>query len=183
MNRVAPLYLLSAVDMPKTSSIVFTENLYTLHFYHSSDDLMKIWKIVVLCMVAALLAAPAVSAKEGYTVRPSTEETPPVSILVYDSITQGQTKTYTSNVGTGVNYLEVDLNWGDTADSLSLKIYTPGGSRLGTFYDIDDGVIDGRIHLDIVPNKGYVESGEWEYKVYGVSVIGTEDYNFNVAQH
>jgi len=68
-------------------------------------------------------------------VRPSTEKNPPVSILVYDSITQGQTKTYTSNVGTGVNYLEVDLNWGDTSDSLSLTIYTPGGSRLGTFYD------------------------------------------------
>ena len=168
--------------MPKTSSIVFTENLYTLHFYHSCD-IMKIWKIVVLCMVAAMLAAPAVSAKEGYTVRPSTEETPPVSILVYDSITQGQTKTYTSNVGTGVNYLEVDLNWGDTADSLSLKIYTPDSSSLGTFYDIDDGVIDGRIHLRIDPNQGYVEPGQWKYEVYGVSVIGTEDYNFNVYNH
>ncbi len=144
---------------------------------------MKIWKIVALFMVAALLAVPAVSAKEGYTVRPSTEETPPISILVYDSIIQGQTKTYTSNVGTGVNYLEVDLNWGDTADSLSLTIYTPGDSSLGTFYDNDDGVIDGRIHLDIVPNQGYVESGPWKFEVYGVSVVGTEDYNFNVYQH
>ena len=134
-------------------------------------------------MVAALLAAPAVSAKEGYTVRPSTEETPPVSILVYGSIIQGQTKTYTSNVGTGVNYLEVDLNWGDTADSLSLTIYTPDDNSLGTFYDIDDGAIDGRIHIDIVPNQGYVEPGQWKYEVYGASVIGTEDYNFNVAQH
>jgi hypothetical protein len=144
---------------------------------------VKIWKIVALFMVAALLAVPAVSAKEGYTVRNSTEETPPVSILVYDSIIQGQTKTYTSNVGTGVNYLEVDLNWGDTADSISLTIYTPGGSSLGTFYDNDDGVIDGRIHLDIIPDQGYVESGQWKFEVYGVSVIGTEDYNFNVAQH
>jgi len=144
---------------------------------------MKIWKIVALFVVAALLAAPAASAKEGYTVPPSIEEIPPISILVYDSIIQGQTKTYTSNVGTGVNYLEVDLNWGDTADSLSLTIYTPGGSSLGTFYDNDDGVIDGRIHIDIVPNQGYVESGQWKYEVYGASVIGTEDYNFNVAQH
>ena len=140
--------------------------------------------MVVLCMVAALLAAPAVSAKEGYTVRPSTEETSPVSILVYDSIIEDQTKTYTSNVGTGVNYLEVDLNWGDTTDSLSLTIYTPGGSSLGTFYDIYDGVIkDGRIHLNIDPNQGYVESGEWKYEVYGASVIGTEGYSFNVGQH
>jgi len=44
-------------------------------------------------MVAALLAVPAVSATE-YTVRPSSGETPPVTILIYDSITQGQTKTY-----------------------------------------------------------------------------------------
>ncbi|MGP8323808.1 MAG: hypothetical protein ACT6FG_07420 [Methanosarcinaceae archaeon] len=144
---------------------------------------MKIRTVVVLCMVAALLAAPAVSAKEGYTVRPFTEENPPVSILVYDSIIEDQTKTYTSNVGTGVNYLEVDLNWGDTTDSLSLTIYTPGGSSLGTFYDIDDGVTNGRIHLSIDPNQGYVQSGEWKYEVYGVSVIGTESYIFNVYNH
>ena len=144
---------------------------------------MKIWKIVALCVVAALLAAPAVSAKEGYTVRPSAEENPPISILMYDSITQGQTKTYTSNVGTSVDYLEVDLNWGDTTDSLSLTIYMPGGSSLGTFYDIDDGVIDGRIHIDLVPNQGYVQSGQWKYEVYGVSVIGTEGYSFNVYNH
>ena len=75
------------------------------------------------------------------------------------------------------------MNWGDTTDSLSLTIYTPGGSNLGTFYDIDDGVIDGRIHLGIDPNQGYVESGEWKYKVYGASVIETEGYSFNVGQH
>lgn len=144
---------------------------------------MKIWKIVTLCIIVALLAVPAVSAKEEYTVRPSTGEAPPISILVYNSITQGQTTTYTSNVGSGIEWLEADLNWGDTKDSLSLTVYTPSGSKVGTFYDSDDGVVDGRIHLDIVPNQGYIESGEWEFRVYGVSVIGTEDYNFNVAQH
>ena len=136
-------------------------------------------------MVAALLAAPVVSAKNTteYTVRPSSGETPPVSILIYDSITQGQTKTYYTNVGSAVNWLEVDLNWGDKTDSLSLTIYTPSGSSIGTYYDSSDGVIDGRIHIDIVPSQGYVESGQWKYEVYGVSVVGTEDYNFNVYQH
>lgn len=141
--------------------------------------------LITLFMVAALLAAPVVSAKNTteYTVRPSSGEIPPVSIQTYDSITQGQSKTYYTNVGTGVNWFEVDLNWGNQANSPSLTIYKPSGSSIGTYYDIDDGVIDGRIHIDIVPSQGYVESGEWKYKVYGVSVVGTEDYNFNVAQH
>ena len=38
-------------------------------------------------------------------------------------------------------------------------------------------------HLRIDPNQGYIESGEWKYEVYGVSVIETEDYNFNVYNH
>jgi len=140
--------------------------------------------LLALFIVAVLSVTPAVSLEEKeYTVHPSTGETPPVSILVYDSITQGQTKTYYTDVGTGVRWLEVDLNWGDRTDSLSLTIYTPSGSNLGTFYDIDDGIIDGRIHLDIVPNQDYVEPGLWKYKVYGVYVIGTEDYTFNVYQH
>ncbi len=140
--------------------------------------------LIALVMVAALLAAPAASAEEKeYTVRPSSGETPPVSILIYDSITQGQTKTYYTDVGSGVNWLEVDLNWGNKANSLSLTIYRPGGSSIGTFYDSSDGVIDGRIHIDIVPDQGYVESGRWRFQVYGVSVVGTEDYTFNVYQH
>jgi hypothetical protein len=53
-------------------------------------------------------------------------------------------------VGSGVNYLEVDLDWGDPTDSLSLTMYTPGGSNLGTYYDCGGG----RIHLDRVPNEG-----------------------------
>ena len=136
-------------------------------------------------MVAALLSAPVVSAKNTteYTVRPSSGETPPVSIQISDSITQSQTKTYYTNVGTGVNWLEVDLNWGNKANSLSLTIYKPSGSSIGTYYDSSDGVIDGRIHIDVVPGQGYVEAGQWMYKVYGVSVTGTEDYTFNVYQH
>ncbi|MFU8766349.1 MAG: hypothetical protein ACNA7I_01550 [Candidatus Methanoperedens sp.] len=112
--------------------------------------------LVTLFMVVVILSAPALSAKEkDYTVRPSSGETPPVSILIYDSITQGQTKTYYTNVGTGVNWLEVDLNWGNKANSLSLTIYKPGGSSIGTYYDSSDGVIDGRIHIDIVPGQDY----------------------------
>ena len=58
-------------------------------------------------------------------------------------------------MGSGVNHLEVNPDWDDTTDSLSLIIYTPGGSNLGTYYD---RAVDGRTHLDTILNKGYVES-------------------------
>jgi len=139
---------------------------------------MKPWMLVTLTMAIMLLVAPAVSAEEQkYTVRPSTSETPSAPGRIYDSIREGQTNTHYSNVGSGVNYLEVDLNWGDPTDSLSLTIYTPGDINLGTYYG------DGSIHLDIVPNQGYVEPGRWKFKVYGVEVDGVEDYTFNVHQH
>jgi hypothetical protein len=101
---------------------------------------MKPWMLVALTMAIMLLVAPAVSAEEQkYTVRPSTSETPPVSVLIYDSIIEDQTKTYYSNVGREINYLEVDLDWGDQTDSLSPTIYTPGDSDIGTYYD---GAVD-----------------------------------------
>ena len=137
--------------------------------------------IAIMLLVAV---APAVSAEEQkYTVRPSTSETPSAPDRIYDSIREGQTNTHYSNVGSGVNYLEVDLNWGDPTDSLSLTIYTPSNINLGTYYDRDDGPVDGRIHLNIEPNQGYVEQGQWKFEVYGVEVDGVEDYTFNVYQH
>lgn len=141
---------------------------------------MKPWMLVTLTMAVMLLVAvaPAVSAEEQkYTVRPSTSETPSAPGRIYDSIREGQTNTHYSNVGSGVNYLEVDLDWGDPTDSLSLTIYTPGDINLGTYYG------DGRIHLNIYPNQSYVEPGQWKFKVYGVEVDGVEDYIFNVYQH
>ncbi len=82
-----------------------------------------------------------------------------------------------------MNFLEVDLNWGDTSDSLTLTIYTPSGSKLGTYRDSSDGSTNGRIHLNIDPSQGYVQQGTWKFNVYGESVSGTEDYTFNVYQH
>ncbi|AKB36899.1 hypothetical protein MSSAC_2309 [Methanosarcina siciliae C2J] len=86
-------------------------------------------------------------------------------------------------VGSGINNLEVDLNWGDTSDSLTLSISAPSGNNLGTFHDNDDGSANARIRLNIDPSQGYVEQGTWQFKVYGESVSGTEDYTFNVAFH
>ena len=82
-----------------------------------------------------------------------------------------------------MNYLEVDLNWGDTSDSLTLSIYTPSGSNLGTYRDNYDESVNGMIRLNIDPSQGYVQQGTWSFKVYGESVSGTQSYTFNVYQH
>lgn len=160
--------------------------------------------IFVLCVIIGLIAVPAVSAEEyaensdtgdapasagiEYIVNPWVEnssdmEDSAFSILSTQYITQGQTKTHYVSVGSGINYLEVDLNWGDTSDFLTLSVYTSSGSKIGTYRDNYDGSMNGRIHFSIDPSQGYVQQGTWMFKVYGESVSGTEDYTFNVALH
>ncbi|MDW5549707.1 hypothetical protein [Methanosarcina sp.] len=165
---------------------------------------MKIWKMLILCFIIGLIAVPTVSAEKGYSensknkvVLDSTDKDYIVSswienssgtenllsILLTQSISQGQTITNNVNVGPGVNYLEVDLNWGDTSDSLTLSVYTPSGSKLGTYSDNSDGSVNGRIRINIDPSQGYVQQGTWKFKVYGESISGTQSYTFNVYQH
>lgn len=96
-------------------------------------------------------------------------------LTVYDTIRQGETNLHGKNVGSGLTLLVVDLNWGNSADSLRLKIYTPSGSVLGPYYDNADGAVNGRIRLNIQNSNG-IETGTWKYEVYGYRVTGTEDY-------
>lgn len=174
--------------------------LICLDFLGFLGDTMKAWKICVLCIIIGLMAVPAVSAEEEHAENSDTEDSPASAGIEYivspwvknspgtetisslrstQYITQGQTITHNVNVGSGVNYLEVDLDWGDTSDSLTLSIYTPSGSKIGTFHDNDDA----RIRFNIYPPQGYIEQGTWKFKVYGESVSGTEDYTFSVALH
>lgn len=51
---------------------------------------------------------------------------------VYDTIMQGETNLHEKSVSSGLTLLVVDLNWGDSTDSLRLKVYTPSGALLGT---------------------------------------------------
>ncbi|MCC4771340.1 hypothetical protein FXV91_14565 [Methanosarcina sp. DH2] len=160
--------------------------------------------IFVLCVIIGLMAVPTVSAEEehaensvtedslasagkDYIVSPwienlSDTEDSVFSLRSTQYIIQGQTVTHKINAGSEVSSLEVDLNWGGTSDSLTLNVYTPSGSKVGTYRDNSDGSVNGRIRLNIDPSQGYVEQGTWMFKVYGESVSGTEDYTFNVAQ-
>ncbi len=154
---------------------------------------ISLW-IWTVFLVVALLAAPIVSAENipaasqdntsGYKVRPSIGNASGVSPLtVTDSIKQGETKRHQFNIGSGVRWLEVNLDWTSSSDSLTLTIYTPGWVKVGTYHDADDGVIDGKIHIDIVPNSGYVQQGVWTLDVYGERVVTQRTYNLNVYQH
>lgn len=137
-------------------------------------------------LVVALLATPMVSAEKikEYTVRPSTGNgTSEVTIAVIGSVIQGETDRQQFNIGSGVRWLEVNLDWTSSSDSLTLTVYTPGWAKVGTYHDIDDGIIDGKIHIDIVPNSGYVEPGVWTFDVYGERVATQRTYNLNVYQH
>jgi hypothetical protein len=96
-------------------------------------------------------------------------------LTVYDTIIQGETNLHEKKVSSGLTLLVVDLNWGDPTDSLRLRIYTPSGSLLGTYYDNADGAVNGRIHLYIQNSNG-IEAGTWKYQVYGYRVAGKEDY-------
>ncbi|MBP1910404.1 peptidase domain-containing protein [Methanolobus bombayensis] len=95
---------------------------------------------------------------------------------ISDTITQGETNWHSQYIGSYTETLAVDLNWGDTSDSLKLYIYSPSNERFGPYYDSSDGRINGRIKVYINNDDG-IEQGTWMYRVYGYSVTGTEDYS------
>ncbi len=122
-----------------------------------------------------------VKASSNYIVTPSHDteigivDTDIGILTVSDTISQGETNLHGKYVGSGLTLLAVYLNWGDSTDSLRLKIYTPSGSVLGSYYDNADGAVNGKILLNIQNSNG-IEPGTWKYEVYGYRVTGTEDY-------
>ena len=107
---------------------------------------MKGWKVFILCISTVLMFSPIVLASNEYPANQdvidnqnSNETDYTVSILVGNFseidnssssikstyyIREDQTITHYVSVDSGVNYLEVGLNWGDPSDSLTLSILT-----------------------------------------------------------
>ncbi|SFM21454.1 peptidase domain-containing protein [Methanolobus profundi] len=128
------------------------------------------------CAVAEENLASDELSAQGYIVTPSKNDNDPFPILkTSDTITQGETNWHYKSVSSYITTLDVNLNWGNTGNSLRLTIYTPDGVTLGPYYDSADGSIDGKIDLDITNSNG-IATGTWNYKVYGYSVYGTESY-------
>ncbi|ADI73978.1 conserved hypothetical protein [Methanohalobium evestigatum Z-7303] len=137
---------------------------------------------LVLLLTMSFVGAAAdgneeyITEKSGYIVTPGEDEDTNIGIMkISDLISQGETDWHYKYVSSGINVLNVNLDWGDTSDSLKLTVHTPGGYELGPFYDTDDGSVDGQINIDIENSNG-LATGYWGYEIYGEQVDGTEDY-------
>jgi len=140
---------------------------------------LHIVAILLAAMLIPLAAAEDVETTDAYIVTPAFNDSKPHIVpLTQGTITQGETDWHSLYVPPGVDELWVDLDWGDTDDSLTLTIYPPGGAELGPYRDIDDdGKKNARIFLRIYKSSG-LPSGIWYFKVYGERVQGVEDYSF-----
>ena len=166
-------------------------------------DIVKTWRVFILRIVIGLVSVTAASAEEEHEVNSGTEvnfasdgkdhivspwtenfsdiEISNSSLRSTQYITHEQTKNHYMSARSGV-----DAGSGfelERYDSLTLTIYTPSGSSLGTYYDNSDGSVNGKDTSQYLPSQGYIEQGTWTFKVYGESVNGTQRYTFNVYQH
>lgn len=159
------------------------ENVRTAVFNIFSDTMKVLSNSLLALIVAALVLAPVAYAqdvdKNNYIVLPALELplTGSGSSKAYDTITTGETDTFSQYIWPLTSSLMLDANWGDSADSLALTINTPE-QTLGPYYDGSDGVIDGRILLRVSNPSGYLSMGNWKFSVYGSRVNGVEDYTF-----
>jgi hypothetical protein len=97
-------------------------------------------------------------------------------MIVYGSISQGQTQWQSKLVNYYTTSLPFDLYWGNPSNSLRLRIFTPDGYVLGPFYDASDGTYNGEIYL-AVTRSGGVAQGTWYTEVYGDRVSGSQSYS------
>lgn len=145
---------------------------------------MKVSGISLVILVCAIMLIPGVSAQDvdsqgGYVVTPAGDLVLPDLMLPMsvDTITQGEMDWYSRYVSSGTSSMTVDLNWGNTANSLALTILAPDAT-LGPYYDSSDGTTNGRIAF-VVSQYGGLTPGTWNFLVYGQNVAGTQSYNFN----
>lgn len=145
---------------------------------------MKVSGIHWAILVCALLLVPGVSAQNieqsgNYSVTPGDILKSPPGIMPLSSatISQGETVWFSKVVPAGTTYMNIDLNWGDTSDILSLTVIAPD-TTLGPYYDNSDGIINGRIYLSIFSSSG-LAPGTWNFRVYGEKVTGIQSISFS----
>jgi hypothetical protein len=133
--------------------------------------------VLASCAVVSASEQGVVVKDSSYLVQPAHDGgmTPMSVQTVYSSITQSAMNRHAKDVSSYITTLNVDLNWGNSANSLRLKIYSPDGYTFGPYYDNSDGSVNGRINLAISNSEG-ISRGTWYYEVYGYSVSGTQSY-------
>ena len=88
-----------------------------------------------------------------------------------NSITQGEKKPFSRQMMGNLSEFTYDLLWGDIQNSLKLTIFAPD-RMIGSYYDDSDGIINGRIYLQVSRPEG-IEPGQWYAVVEGEQVDGT----------
>jgi len=133
--------------------------------------------LIASCAVVSASEQGTVVYDTGNHIEPvnSTAFSPMSVQMISSSVTQGMMNRHAKEVSSYITSLNVDLNWGNSANSLRLKIYSPDGSTFGPYYDSFDGVTDGRINLNVINHAG-VPQGTWYYEVYGERVTGRQAY-------
>jgi hypothetical protein len=152
---------------------------------------MKKFGILLIAIALAMLVSCASAATMdhfetkkidmgGYTVTiPDISEIKTPATRSSQTIIQGETDWFSVNVNGDYTRLRVDLNWGDSSDSLRIKVHSADDYTFGFYYDtFDSSTPNGRIVLNIDNDDGIAE-GTWYYEVNGYSVTGTEDYTIN----
>lgn len=146
--------------------------------------MMNVCQMLIPGLLAVTLLVPLTSAldceeKNGsYVITPLPEDHQWISTLQNSgTVTQGETDRFTKIVSLGETDLSLNLDWGNTANSLSLTICSPG-TIVAVLHDADDGTTDGRISINIHRSTG-LEPGTWTFLVHGESVHGNEDYTLN----
>ncbi|MEN6518817.1 MAG: peptidase domain-containing protein [Methanospirillum sp.] len=135
--------------------------------------------MIGMTSVISITGATDIQATNGYVVTPGYDQGKvDVASQYSGTIQQGQWIWNSKYLFMGVCQLPVDLNWGSSSDSLTLKVSAPDAS-LGPYHDGDDGRIDGRIYLVITKSSG-LTPGTWYFGIFGERVAGVRGYTFNV---
>ena len=127
---------------------------------------------IVRDSATALQALPRVVVLEGNTNVYLVREIE-ARVTVRENVTEREAIRYTLDPGErrffavpvreGASHHWVDIRWNASAGDLALLICPPDGC-LGPYTDADDGVIDGRIFLDISSAEG-LAPGDWYYEL------------------
>ena len=92
---------------------------------------LHIVAILLAAMLIPLAAAEDAETTDAYIVTPASDDSKPhIAPRTQGTITQGETDWHSKIVGTNINTLNVDSNWGDTTDSIWITTSNPQQPRI-----------------------------------------------------
>jgi len=143
--------------------------------------------LVVCALPASAVTPPADLQKNvkpgtgGYTVTFVKKDSLTNNPLAFGTLSsyviyQGEYKWHSKLVNYYTTSVAFNLYWGNTANSLRLRIYSPDGYLFGPYYDWSDGSMNGNIYV-VLSRAGGVAQGYWYAEVYGDRVSGAQSYS------